>query len=281
MSTKKQGNKRTASAAQAEREKGGREEYEGPTKITRGPLPISRAIAPRVLDSALEPKEFVFLLASGSKAHCNIQWYMKRRGGSDVCESLYFDLLEERKLPFGVTSYRPKDAPSNVTSTAALTVAVPLSEELYASDSLLIPRLLELEAILRAYMVSADAADAWAKVGLVQPSSVEELHWNSIINEWSAKRTGEKFTDIRLKFHREFNGQATYSATDCRVEGKEVPADLNDIKPNERMKGIFTFGPLYLRPTPRGKVPYSCGVTPMATRVSFYHDPEALTKVVD
>jgi len=147
----------------------------------------------------------------GSANHATTPFFVACESDPSVHTTLNFDIETERKLSFGVSLYEGK--PPHVAVTPMLRDN--------SSDALHLARAAELEAICKDYLLSKDGKDIWEKTGLEQPSSLAELnkHWSSPVHDWVAKRTGDKFTDIRLKFSFNFQKAREFTAKDLRING--------------------------------------------------------------
>jgi len=186
-----------------------------PLKIRKGEkVSVSMTLQERELEEPLLPTDFTFLPEEGSANHCNIPWFVNKDESKRVWTPLIYNMKTLRKLPFGCTRFAPRDGGE---TSKAFTCAVPIAANIYPEDVHHQARIQELEAILKEYLVSPEAASAWKQVNLRQPESAEDLHFNPLITTWKAKRTGDIFKDLRLKFAESFNGEVKWSATDFRV----------------------------------------------------------------
>ncbi len=100
---------------------------------------------------------------------------------------------------------------------------------------------------------------------LIQRASAADLH-----------RSKEQFTDIRLKFHVNFQKVKEYVAKDLRVaDDAKKDANLDDIPQGTFMRGVYGYRELFVRPQKSGKLaPYTCGLSAYAKDVEFHPNPD-------
>lgn len=272
----KKGTKRKVFEEEKEKEK--EIPQPAPLKLQKGEkAAVSSTVTERDVLKKLVPTDFVFLPPTGSKNHCNIPWFVNKDDSKRVWNGLFYTFEQLRKLPFGCTRFVGKTG----DTVGAYTCAVPLAENLHQEDSYHIARLQEVEGTIKDFLLSEEASDAWLQVGIAQPKTEEQLNFTPIIAEWKAKRTGQIFKEIRLKFAESFSGHVQWSCVDHRVEGKVSSAVLATVEKDDHLKGTYGFGPVYIRPTPNSKHTFVCGVSVVPNYIEIHPNPDSAIVLVD
>lgn len=268
------------------------EEASRPRKVARkdGGIQLKRIGVAHPLHSPLVSKQFVFLppSASSTQAHASIPFYeqVSEDEGSDRYQAHWFECEKPHVVPFGGTQFTDSKT-REVNEKSLFTACIPLNpSELDPTfeDNLIVDRLTEADQMVKAYLLSDQAEDAWKLVGIEQPQDEKDLSFVPSVSRWSPKdKANIVKQDFTLKFPQTYQKRPLYTLFDCR-QNPDDPVAVSSaalIEKGDCIRPVVFADTVYIHIKDRKRKSFITGIVWNIRTAEITSNPDSLVTYVD